>query len=78
MRTRSRKLKRMEDISQLKKHPFALHCYYSFKIVILVISKKLSRLVFFRSAYYAHCTFRRREGKGTCYQNFLSLLRFGI
>ena len=37
---------------------------YSFEIVILVISKKLSKLVFFVSAYYAHCTFRRREVEG--------------
>ena len=62
---RSKKLKRLEDVSQLKKDPFALYSNYSFEIVILVMFlKKLSKLVFFCSAYYAHCTFRRRQGWG--------------
>ena len=65
MCTRSRQLKRLEDVSQLQKIPFALHSNYSFEIVILVMFlKKLSKLVFFRSAYYAHFTFKRRRGWG--------------
>ena len=37
---RSRKLKRVENVSQLKKDPFALHSNYSFEIVILVMFLK--------------------------------------
>ena len=37
---RSRKLKRLENVSQLKKDPFALHSNYSFEIVILVMFLK--------------------------------------
>ena len=40
MCVRSRKLKRLENVSQLKKDPFALHSNYSFKIVILVMFLK--------------------------------------
>ena len=37
---RSRKLKRLENVSQLKKNPFAFHSNYSFEIVILVMFLK--------------------------------------
>ena len=37
---RSRKLKRLENVSQLKKDPFALHSNYSFEIVILIMFLK--------------------------------------
>ena len=40
MCTRARKLKRLEDVSQLKKDPFAHHSNYSFEIVILVMFLK--------------------------------------
>ena len=38
---RSRKLKRMENVSQLNKDSFALHSNYSFEIVILVMFLKI-------------------------------------
>ena len=34
---RSRKLKRLENVSQLKKDSFALHSNYSFEIAILIM-----------------------------------------
>ena len=37
---RPRKLKRLENVLQLKKDPFALHSNYSFEIVILVMFLK--------------------------------------
>ena len=40
MCTRSRKLKRLEDVSHLKKDPFAHHSNYSFEILILVMFLK--------------------------------------
>ena len=40
MCTRSRKLNRLEDVSQLKEDPFALHSNHSFEIVILVMFLK--------------------------------------
>ena len=63
MCTRSRRLKPLKDVSQLKKDPLTLHSNHSFELVIFSnVCKKLSKLVFFRSAYNAHCTFRRRQG----------------
>ena len=43
---RSRKLKRLENVSQLKKDPFALHSNYSFEIVILVMFLKICQNLF--------------------------------
>ena len=43
---RSRKLKRLENVSQLKKDPFALHSNYSFEIVILVMFLKNCQTLF--------------------------------
>ena len=75
---RSRKLKRLENVSQLKKGVFALHSNCSCELVILFnVSKKLSKLVSFRSTYNAHCTVRRRQGWEDLL-NVLSLLRLGI
>ena len=72
---RSRKLKCLENVSQLKKDLFALHSNCSFELVN--VSKKLSNLVSFRSTYNAHCTFRRRQGWEDLL-NVVSLLRLGI
>ena len=46
MCTRSRKLKCLEDVSQLKEDPFALHSNYSFEIVILVMFLKIVKTCF--------------------------------
>ena len=46
---RSRKLKHLENVSQLEKDRFALHSNYSFEIVILVMFIKNC---FFRSAFF--------------------------
>ena len=43
---RSRKLKRLENVSQLKKDPFALHSNYSFEIVILIMFPKIVKTCF--------------------------------
>ena len=40
MCTRSRQLKLLEDVSQLKKDSFALHSNYSFEIAILIMFQK--------------------------------------
>ena len=44
---RSRKLKHLENVSQLKKDPFALHSNYSFEIVILVMFLKNCQNLFY-------------------------------
>ena len=59
---RSGKLKRLENVSELKKDPFALHSNYSFEIVILVMFlKKLSKLVLLLCLL---CPLHFQEGAG--------------
>ena len=43
---RSRKFKRPDNVSQLKKDPFAIHSNYSFEIVILVMFLKTIKTCF--------------------------------
>ena len=47
MCTRSRQLKLLEDVSQLKEDSFALHSNYSFEIAILMFQKNCQNLFSF-------------------------------
>ena len=67
---RSRKLKRLENVSQLKKDPFALHSNYSFEIAILVMFLKNGKTCFLLLCLLCPLHFQeeagvdRREGGG--------------
>ena len=64
MCTRSRKLKRLEDVSQLKKDPFALHSNYSFEIVILVMFLKIVKTCFLSLCLLCPLHFQEEAGEG--------------
>ena len=75
MCTRPRKLKRLEDVSQLKKDPFAHHNNYSFEIVISVMFLKNCQNLF-SFALFIMPTVLSGGGRGLL--NVISLLRLGI
>ena len=60
---RCRKLKRLENISQLKKDPFALHSNYSFEIVILVMSLKNCQTCFLLLCFLCPLHFQEEAGE---------------
>ena len=78
---RSRKLKRLENVSQLKKDPFALHSNYSFEIVILVMFlKNCQNLFSFALLIMPTALSGRGRGGGgreRCLLNVLSLFKVG-
>ena len=77
---KSRKLKRLENVSQLKKDSFALHSNYSFEIVILVWFLKNCQNLFYFALLIMPTALSGggRGGWGRCLSNVLSLLRLGI
>ena len=85
MRMRSRKLKHLENVSQLKKDPFALHSNYSFEIVILVMFLRNCQNLFSFALLIMPTALSGGRvdgggggGGGRCLLNVLSLLRLGI
>ena len=79
---KSTKLKCLENVSQLKKDPFALHSNYSFEIVILVMFLKNCQNLF-SFALLIMPTALSGGGKGGWgagggLLNVVSLLRLGI
>ena len=77
MCTKSRKLKRLEDVPQLKKDPFALHSNYSFEFVIFSLFLT-NRQNLFSFALLIMPTALSGGGRGGGLLNVLSLLRLGI
>ena len=61
---RSRKLKRLKNVSQLKKDPFALHSNYSFEIVILVMFLKNCQNCFLSLCLLCSLHFQEEAGVG--------------
>ena len=81
---RSGKLKHLENVSELKKDPFALHSNYSFEIVILVMFLKNCQNLFLSLCLLCPLHFQEEAGVDgggggwRCLLNVLSLLRLGI